>query len=57
MIGALNWASLTAEDILSSEFTEEYPQRYEDDYLRGDESARDAYIGDVWDWEHASDAN
>lgn len=41
---------LTAEEIATSEFALEFPQRYEDDYLRGDASARAAFISDVEEW-------
>lgn len=37
----------TAEDIATSDFAMEFPQRYEDDYLRGDEPAREAFISDA----------
>lgn len=45
--------ALTAEEIISSAFALEFPQRTEDDYLRGDDAAREAFISDVAAFEEA----
>lgn len=41
--------NMTAEDIMTSEFTWEFLGRYEDDYLAGCDEVRDAFISDcIW---------
>lgn len=40
----------SAEDIAASDFAQEYPQRFEDDYLKGDDAAREAFITDAVDF-------
>ena len=43
--------TITAEDIMSSEFTGEYLGRFEDDYLSGCDSVREAFISDLIEFE------
>ena len=49
--------TMTAEDIMSSEFTQEFLGRFEDDYLSGCVSVREAYISDVIEFESLPPAN
>lgn len=42
---------MTAEDILTSDFTWEFLGRYEEDYLQGCDSVRDAFISDCTEFE------
>lgn len=42
---------ITAENIATCDFAMEFPQRYEDDYLKGDDAARFAFILDAISFE------